>query len=125
MTAVVVVLLAAAAVIAVLAVLALHSAERQLRSSQETLDRARDIADDTTAAIADSAGMDALLVERLRERFILTLTTGETFGGLLEQVDDRTVVLRNASSIGADGSEVPADGEVLLRRESIAYMQRP
>lgn len=68
---------------------------------------------------------DRLLKSRLRERFIVTTATGEAFDGLLEDVDDRTVVLVGVSIHRDAGSITPIDGEVVLRREAIAYMQRP
>jgi hypothetical protein len=75
---------------------------------------------------ADDSQADELLRERLRERFVVTLTQdGETFDGLLAHVDDRTVVLVDASALGPDGSRLPVDGELLLRRDAIAYLQRP
>lgn len=66
---------------------------------------------------------DVLLREHLLERYVVTIASGETFSGLLAQVDDRTVVLRDVKVLSANDS--PVDGELILRRESIAYLQRP
>ncbi len=66
-----------------------------------------------------------LLDQRLRERFVVTLVTGETFNGLLMEADERTVILRDAQVLASDGKVAPVDGELLLRREAIAYLQHP
>lgn len=66
---------------------------------------------------------DVLLREHLLERYVVTIASGETFSGLLAQVDDRSVVLRDVKVLSANDS--PVDGELILRRESIAYLQRP
>lgn len=71
------------------------------------------------------APADRLLVDRLRERFVITLTTGETFDGLLDDVDDRTLVLLDVKVVGDDGRVRAVDGHLVLERDRIAYMQRP
>jgi len=68
---------------------------------------------------------DGLLRDRLRDRFVVTLTSGESFLGLLAEADTRTVVLSDASVMKPDGATAPVDGELVLRREAIAFMQRP
>lgn len=68
---------------------------------------------------------ESLLAERLLERFIVTVEGGRTFDGLLKAVDDRTIVLVDCSAISKDDRPFPVDGEVVLRRDSIAYMQKP
>jgi hypothetical protein len=67
---------------------------------------------------------DRLLADRLHDRFVVTTATGESFDGLLIDVDDKTVVLRDASTFH-EGNRVAVDGEVVLRRDAIAYMQKP
>jgi hypothetical protein len=67
---------------------------------------------------------DQLLSTVLRERFVVTLATGETFDGLLLDVDDRTLLLGQASTITANGTH-PVDGQLGLHRGAVAYMQRP
>jgi hypothetical protein len=66
-----------------------------------------------------------LLEQRLRERFVVTMTSGASFAGLLEDVDDRVVVLIDAVAYKTDGTTAPADGQIVLHRDAIAYMQRP
>lgn len=77
------------------------------------------------SGVSPASPADRLLQERLRERFIVTTASGESFDGLLVEVDDRTVVMRDVSVLKADGAVTPVDGEVILRRDAVAYMQRP
>jgi hypothetical protein len=72
-----------------------------------------------------ASDVDVLMRDRLKERFVVTAVSGEAFAGLLIDVDDRTVVLRDVSVLKADGAQLPVDGELVLRRDAIAYMQRP
>lgn len=58
----------------------------------------------------------------LRHRLLVTTHDERTWEGLVMDVDERTVVLREAVAVTADG-RVPADGEVLLPRVDVAYMQ--
>jgi hypothetical protein len=67
---------------------------------------------------------DRLIRQALRERFVVTLTSGETFDGLLLDTDDKTVHLVDAHAL--DGStRVSIDGALFLPRDRVAYMQRP
>ncbi len=66
---------------------------------------------------------DRLMRAQLGERFVVTLTTGETFDGLLERVDARTLDLADAHSLSSDASD-KLDGKLYLPREQITYMQR-
>jgi len=67
---------------------------------------------------------DRLVRQSLRERFVVTMTTGETFDGLLFEVDDKTVHLVDAHAL--DGAtRVAVDGALFLPRDRVAYMQRP
>ena len=68
---------------------------------------------------------DSLMVERCHERFLVTTLAGRTFNGLLAEVDDRTLVLLDCSVLKDDGAAVVVDGQVLLRRDAVAYMQKP
>lgn len=69
--------------------------------------------------------VDGLLRSRLRDKFVVTTTSGESFLGLLAEVDGKTVILRDASVLKPDGATAPVDGELVLRREAVAFMQRP
>jgi hypothetical protein len=67
---------------------------------------------------------DRLIRQALRERFVVTLTTGETFDGLLDEVDDKSVRLIDAHAV--DGANrVKVDGSLYLPRDRVAYMQKP
>lgn len=68
-----------------------------------------------------------VLADRLRHRVIVTLRTGEAFGGVLVDADDRAWVLRDAAAIGAGEhrSNLVVDGELLVLVEAIAYVQLP
>lgn len=67
----------------------------------------------------------SLLDERVLEQVVITLKTGTSFGGVLYAEDRGAVVLCNASQLKADGSKVPADGEIILLRDTIDFVQRP
>jgi hypothetical protein len=64
----------------------------------------------------------------VRHRFIVTMVDGQAFDGLLMEADDHSVVLRDAKALVKEGAEVksvPADGEIVLPRARVAYLQRP
>jgi len=67
---------------------------------------------------------DRLLRAAHLERFVVTLTTGETFEGLLADCDDNSVKLVGASAV-SESETVAVDGDIYLPREKIAYMQNP
>lgn len=58
-------------------------------------------------------------------RLVVTTKTGEAFEGLLVGSDDRSVVLRQAVALGDDGARLPVDGELLIPRSELSYMQDP
>jgi len=67
---------------------------------------------------------DRLLKTRLREEFVVTLLDGSGWRGVLYAVDSRTVILRDAEAL-SDQARGPVDGELILSRDRIDYMQRP
>lgn len=67
---------------------------------------------------------DRLIRRTLRERFVVTMKSGATFEGLLAEVDDRTVVLVNASALDENGRH-RVDGSLYLPRSEVDYLQRP
>jgi hypothetical protein len=67
---------------------------------------------------------DRLVRDSLRERFVVTLTDGTSFEGLLAEADDRTVVLVDAWALSASG-RAEVDGRLFLPRDHVAYMQVP
>jgi small nuclear ribonucleoprotein (snRNP)-like protein len=68
-----------------------------------------------------------LLVERTRRRVLVTLKSGEAFSGVLFAVDREAIVLREAVAVGYGqrSENVPVEGEALILRSDIAYMQLP
>jgi hypothetical protein len=66
---------------------------------------------------------DRLLREHLRHRFVITMKTGETFDGLLNDQDESTVEFVDAGVLTRDG-RVVVDGALFLPRAGIAYLQR-
>ncbi len=71
--------------------------------------------------------MKRLLRQRLRRRVVLTLKSGEAFSGVLFDADRESVILREAEALGAGarGANVGVDGEVLVLRADVSYMQLP
>ncbi len=69
-------------------------------------------------------GRDTIVRRALRERFVFTIKTGETFDGLLVDADEKTYRLADAWAI--DGkNRVKVDGELFLPRSEVSYLQRP
>jgi hypothetical protein len=68
---------------------------------------------------------DRLLRQHLRERFIVTLKSGDAFDGLLDEHDESTVELLDPHVVKPDGTLRAVDGRLYLPRTEIAYMQRP
>ena len=71
------------------------------------------------------AHRDRLLKSRLREVFVITLDDGSAWKGLLYAVDDRSLILRDAEALTSEQAGVLVDGELVLPRDRVAYMQRP
>ena len=67
---------------------------------------------------------DRLIRQVLRERFVVTLHSGESFDGLLLDADEKTIRLGNAGALDGRNRAV-VDGELFLPRAQVAYMQRP
>ena len=67
---------------------------------------------------------DRLLRQVHLQRFIVTLTSGETFDGLLADADDNTVKLVGAFAVDAKNRE-SVDGDLYLPRIKVLYMQAP
>lgn len=67
---------------------------------------------------------DRLLRGVLRERFVVTLATGETFDGLLDEHDTAYLTFVDAHALVSGQPAVPVDGALYLPRSNIAYMQR-
>lgn len=68
---------------------------------------------------------EALIATRVAVRVVVTLADGAAFGGLIADLDDGWLLLREAEQVGVQGSRVGVDGELLLPRARIAFIQRP
>lgn len=68
-----------------------------------------------------------VITSRLRDRVIVTLKTGESFQGVLYSHDDKALVLRETSALGAGEkrTDLPIDGELIVLLADVAYIQRP
>lgn len=60
---------------------------------------------------------------RLRRRVIVTTSDGRSFAGVLWCRGRRFMVLRDVRLVEQSGSPVPVDGEVLLERDRVSFVQ--
>jgi len=67
---------------------------------------------------------DRVLRQHLRDRFVVTLLSGETFDGLLDVWDESTLELVDAYAV-TERARLEVDGRLFIPRDRIAYMQRP
>lgn len=67
--------------------------------------------------------MKRLLRQRLRRNTIVTLKDGQAFSGVLFDVDAESIILRNSTSVGDQGERVVVDGELLLLRPDVSFIQ--
>jgi hypothetical protein len=70
------------------------------------------------------ARADRVVKQYLRTRFGVTMKSGQTWSGVLLEVDGLTLRLSQARLVNPDGTETEADGYVFLPRADVAYMQR-
>jgi hypothetical protein len=68
---------------------------------------------------------DRLTREQVATRVVVSMASGEGFAGLLVDQDARTLKLREAMGVSRTGERAPVDGEVLIPRAEVAYVQRP
>lgn len=68
-----------------------------------------------------------MLEARVRSRVVVTTASGLSFRGVLAEMDDRALVLRETLAVGVGQSQgdIPVDGELLLLWADVAYVQRP
>lgn len=69
-------------------------------------------------------GRNRALARHVRERFLVTNLSGQTWDGLLQDWDDEHLVFVNVKAHDK-GQWVPLDGELWLQRTVIDFMQRP
>lgn len=70
------------------------------------------------------ARRDRLIRQVLRERFIVTMRGGESFDGLLLDIDEKTIHLTDGFALEGK-NRLPVDGDLYLPRSEVAYMQKP
>lgn len=68
---------------------------------------------------------DRLVRSRLRDRVIVTLKSGVAFSGVLVEADAKSFILRDAQALTPHDSPVPVDGELVVARPDVDYLQRP
>lgn len=73
----------------------------------------------------DRGSLDRIVTDHLREKYVVTLKSGETFDGVLTEADGRSVVLVQARSLAPDRDPMLVDGSLVLARADIRYLQRP
>lgn len=71
--------------------------------------------------------MKKLIRLHVRRRCIVTLKTGDSFAGVLFDADAEALILREAEALGAGErrTNLVVDGEVLILRADVAYVQFP
>lgn len=71
--------------------------------------------------------MRRLLRERLRRKVIVTCKDGATFSGVLYAADPDVVVLRQAEAHDPNprAGAVPVDGEIVVFRADVSFVQIP
>lgn len=77
------------------------------------------------AAVAAWRSRSGLLAGRQRRQIIVTLKTGAAFRGVLYATDREALVLREALALayGAQKATVPVEGELLVLRADVDYVQ--
>ena len=66
---------------------------------------------------------DRIVRKARRSRFLITLTDGSGFTGILFDADATTLRLKDAEAVEATGERVKADSDVYLPRGRVAYLQ--
>lgn len=67
---------------------------------------------------------DRIIKLHVRERFVVTLKSGEAVEGVLMDADDTSLVMADCTVWRGD-AKWRADGQMFLARADVAYMQRP
>lgn len=70
------------------------------------------------------ASTETLLKRRTRRRCLVSCKDGQTFSGLLWEADKGCLVLKAATVVG-DGGTASIDGEVVILRADVAFIQVP
>jgi small nuclear ribonucleoprotein (snRNP)-like protein len=65
-----------------------------------------------------------VVADLVKATVVVSLKSGSAFRGVLFEADDRALVLKNAEKSEA-GKLIPVDGEVVVLRDDIDFLQRP
>jgi small nuclear ribonucleoprotein (snRNP)-like protein len=69
---------------------------------------------------------DRLMRGQERHEVVVTMRSGATYKGVLFEADSRSLILRNAEAWGHNGDgRTAVDGELLLARADVEFLQRP
>jgi small nuclear ribonucleoprotein (snRNP)-like protein len=79
----------------------------------------------TAMALAVNTWFRGVLRVRAHKTTLVTLKSGHAFKGVLFAVDRHAIVLRNAEMVeeGGDRIPVPVDGELVVLRPDVAFLQ--
>jgi len=72
----------------------------------------------------DSRRSNEILRGRMRTDVNVTLKSGDEFQGVLFEQDRRILILRSATQ-HLPQAVIPVDGELLIRWDDVAYIQKP
>lgn len=76
--------------------------------------------------VVDASQRDRLLNSLYVERVVVTTRSGDGFSGVLADVDETSVVMRQVMAISETSVRPqPVDGELLLPRAEIVSIQKP
>lgn len=66
---------------------------------------------------------DRIVRKLIRERFLVSLRSGEAFEGLLLDADPSTLHLADVTLV-REQSRAPVDGDLFVPRADVTYLQR-
>lgn len=70
------------------------------------------------------ARRDRVMRSKIHERVVVTMTSGETFDGLVYDFDERALVLMRAEAVDGQ-TRTRADGGLILPWANVSYLQKP
>lgn len=77
-------------------------------------------------AVLGVRSTDLLIRRQLRRQVVVELQSGETFRGLLVAADARTILMTRVELLRSEqAASVSVDGDLLIPRGDVKYMQRP
>jgi small nuclear ribonucleoprotein (snRNP)-like protein len=77
-------------------------------------------------AVVWQRSTDVLLRSRIHRKVVVELRSGETFDGIIAKTDRHSVLLQSVRLLaGAETQPTRIDGELLLPRCDVKFIQRP